>query len=130
DAYVSGLGRIPRRLKRGDNIRALRNLVETVERLLNERKKEIAQDPPIEPAILVKDEIEKQVPAIKDILSPTPVTSQLSGLRVKLDYDKYHEEIENVVIDGHKLKEIADVRKSHMYDYILIELATESSLVE
>ena len=79
-------------------------MVETVERLLNERKKEIAQDPPIEPAILVKDEIEKQVPAIKDILSPTPVTSQLSGLRVKLDYDKYHEEIENVVIDGHKLK--------------------------
>ena len=130
DAYVSGLGRIPRRLKRGDNIRALRNLVETVERLLNERKNEIAQDPPIEPAILVKDEIEKQVPAIKDILSPTPVTSQLSGLRVKLDYDKYHEEIENVVIDGHKLKEIAEVRKSHMYDYILIELATESSLVE
>ena len=34
DAYVPGLGRIPRRLKRGENIRALKKLVETVEDLL------------------------------------------------------------------------------------------------
>ncbi|MBO5966423.1 MAG: methanogenesis marker 7 protein, partial [Methanobrevibacter sp.] len=92
DAYVPGLGRIPRRLKRGENIRALKKLVETVEDLLDKRKKELAQDPPIAPSILVKNEIETQVPAIKEVISPTPVTSQLSGLRVKLDYDKYHEE--------------------------------------
>ena len=130
DAYVPGLGRIPRRLKRGENIRALKKLVETVETLLAERKKELAQDPPIAPSIVVKDQIEKQVPAIKEVISPTPVTSQLSGLRVKLDYDKYHEEIENVVIGDQKLKDIADIRKSHFYDYILVELLTESSLVD
>ena len=130
DAYVSGLGRIPRRLKRGENIRALKNLVETVEDLLEKRKKELAQDPPIAPSILVKKEIENQVPAIKEVFSPTPVTLQLSGLRVKLDYDKYHEEIENVVIGEYKLKDIADIKKSHFYDYILVELLTESSLVD
>ncbi|AMK15942.1 methanogenesis marker 7 protein [Methanobrevibacter olleyae] len=130
DAYVSGLGRIPRRLKRGENIRALKKLVETVEDLLEKRKKELAQDPPIAPSILVKNEIESQVPAIKEVISPTPVTSQLSGLRVKLDYDKYHEEIENVMIGEQKLKEIADIKKSHFYDYILVELLTESSLVD
>ena len=130
DAYVPGLGRIPRRLKRGENIRALKKLVETVEDLLAKRKQELAQDPPIAPSILVKNEIETQVPAIKEVISPTPVTSQLSGLRVKLDYDKYHEEIENVVIGDQKLKEIADIRKSHFYDYILVELLTESSLVD
>ena len=130
DAYVPGLGRIPRRLKRGENIRALKKLVETVETLLAELKKELAQDPPIAPSIVVKDQIEKQVPAIKEVISPTPVTSQLSGLRVKLDYDKYHEEIENVMIGDQKLKDIADIRKSHFYDYILVELLTESSLVD
>ena len=124
DAYVPGLGRIPRRLKRGENIRALKKLVETVEDLLEKRKKELAQDPPIAPSILVKSEIETQVP------SPTPVTSQLCGLRVKLDYDKYHEEIENVVIGDQKLKDIAEIKKSHFYDYILVELLTESSLVD
>ena len=130
DAYVPGLGRIPRRLKRGENIRALKKLVETVEDLLEKRKKELAQDPPIAPSILVKSEIETQVPAIKEVISPTPVTSQLCGLRVKLDYDKYHEEIENVIIGDHKLKDIAEIKKSHFYDYILVELLTESSLVD
>ncbi len=130
DAYVPGLGRIPRRLKRGENIRALKQLVQTVEDLLEKRKKELAQDPPIAPSILVKNEIENQVPAIKEVLSPTPITSQLSGLRVKLDYDKYHEVIENVVIGENKLKDIADIKKSHFYDYILVELLTESSLVD
>lgn len=130
DAYVPGLGRIPRRLKRGENIRALKQLVQTVEDLLEKRKKELAQDPPIAPSILVKNEIENQVPVIKEVLSPTPITSQLSGLRVKLDYDKYHEVIENVVIGENKLKDIADIKKSHFYDYILVELLTESSLVD
>ena len=130
DAYVPGLGRIPRRLKRGENIRALKHLVQTVEDLLEKRKKELAQDPPIVPSILAKIEIENQVPAIKEVFSPTPVTSQLSGLRVKLDYDKYHEEIENVVVGDYKLNDIADIKKSHFYDYILVELLTESSLVD
>lgn len=129
DAYVSGLGRIPRRLKRGENIRALKELVATVEDLLEKRKKEIAQDPPIVPSILVKNEIESQVPAIKKVISPTPITAQLDGLRVKLNYDDYHEEIENVVIGDKKLSEIADISKSRMYDYILVELLNESSLL-
>lgn len=129
DAYVAGLGRIPRRLKRGENIRALKDLVATVEDLLEKRKKEIAQDPPIVPSILVKNEIESQVPAIKEVISPTPVTSQLDGLRVKLDYDKYHEEIENVVIGDKKLSEISEITKSRMYNYILVKLLNESSLI-
>lgn len=129
DAYVAGLGRIPRRLKRGENIRALKDLIATVEDLLEKRKKEIAQDPPIVPSILVKNEIESQVPAIKEVISPTPVTSQLDGLRVKLDYDKYHEEIENVIIGDKKLSEISEITKSRMYNYILVKLLNESSLI-
>ncbi len=39
DAYVGGLGRIPRRLKRGPDIRALNNLVDTIETILNNKKK-------------------------------------------------------------------------------------------
>ncbi len=38
DAYVGGLGRIPRRLKRGPDIRALNNLVDTIETILNNKK--------------------------------------------------------------------------------------------
>ena len=130
DAYVGDLGRIPRRLRRGPDVRALDRLVETTERILNERKREMVLDPPLVPSIVVKNAIENQVREIKDVISPTPVTSQLDGVRVKLNYDKYADAIANVVIDGKKLSELAEIKKSFMYDYILVKINSESSLVE
>ena len=130
DAYVGGLGRIPRRLRRGPDIRALDKLVETIEQLLNDKKREMALDPPLVPPIVVKNAIENQVKEIKDVISPTPVTSQLDGVRVKLNYDKYADVIADVVIDGRKLSKLAEIKKSFMYDYILVKINSESSLVE
>lgn len=129
DAYVSGLGRIPHRLKLGENIRALRSLVEVVEKLLDQKKRDMALDPPLVPSIMVKNQIENQISAIDDLISPAPVTSQLDGLRIKLDYEKYHKEIENVEINDKKLKDIAEIKKSFMHDYILVKLLSESSIV-
>lgn len=130
DAYVGGLGRIPRRLRRGPDVRALDNLVETIERILNERKREMALDAPLVPSIVVKNAIENQVKEVEYAISPAPVTSQLDGVRVKLNYDKYADLIANVDIDGKKLSELAEIKKSHMYDYILVKINSESSLVE
>ena len=130
DAYVGGLGRIPRRLRRGPDIRALDKLVETIEQILSDRKREMALDAPLVPSIVVKNAIENQVSEIKDVISPTPVTSQLDGVRVKLNYDKYADVIADVVIDGKKLSELAEIKKSFMYDYILVKINSESSLVE
>ncbi|MBR3113496.1 MAG: methanogenesis marker 7 protein [Methanobrevibacter sp.] len=130
DAYVGDLGRIPRRLRRGPDVRALDRLVETTERILNDKKREMALDAPLVPSIVVKNAIENQVKEIKDVISPTPVTSQLDGVRVKLNYDKYADVIADVVIDGRKLSELAEIKKSFMYDYILVKINSESSLVE
>ena len=129
DAYVSGLGRIPRRLKRGHDVRALNNLVETIETILNNKKREMTLDSPLVPSIVVKNAIENQVSAIEDIISPAPITVQLDGVRIKLNYDKYHEVIENVVIDDKKLSELAEIKKSFMYDYILVKIHTESFII-
>lgn len=130
DAYVGGLGRIPRRLRRGPEIRALENLVETIEQILNDKKREMALDAPLVPPIVVKNAIENQVDEIKDVISPAPVTSQLDGVRVKLNYDNHADTIANVMIDGKKLSELAEIKKSFMYDYILVKINSESSLVE
>ena len=51
-------------------------------------------------------------------------------MRVKLNYDEYADVIANVVIDGKKLSELAEIKKSFMYDYILVKINSESSLVE
>lgn len=128
-AYVSGLGRIPRRLKRGENIRALRNLVDVVEGILNDRRYEISQDPPIVPPILVKNEIENQILAIQETYSPAPVVSQLDGVRVKLDYNKYKDEIGKVKVDDYILEDVSEIKKSMMYDYTLVKMLPESSIL-
>ena len=130
DAYVGGLGRIPRRLRRGPDVRALDTLVETIEGILNDKKREMTLDAPLVPSIVVKNAIENQVDEIKDVISPTPVTSQLDGVRVKLNYDKYADKIADVIIDGKKLSEISEIKKSKMYDYILVKINSESSIVE
>ena len=111
DAYVGGLGRIPRRLRRGPDVRALDKLVETCEKILNDKKREMALDPPLVPSIVVKNAIENQVREIKDVFSPAPVTSQLDGVRVKLNYDDYADVISNVIIDDKKLSELAEIKK-------------------
>ncbi len=129
DAYVGGLGRIPRRLKRGENIRALKQLVTVIEGIFDAKRREILDDPPIVPSILVKSEIENQVPAIKEVYSPLPVVSQLMGVRVKLKYDDYHEEIEDVMVSGYRLGDISEVKKSKMYDYTLVKLLSETSII-
>jgi putative methanogenesis marker protein 7 len=129
EAYVSGLGRIPRRLKRGEDIRALKKLVNVVETILDNRRRDMSHDPPLVPSILVKTEIENQVPAIQEIYSPTPVTSQLDGIRVKLNYDEYHEEISRVKIGNYMLGDIAEIKLSKMYDYTLVKLLPETSII-
>lgn len=129
DAYVSGLGRIPRRLKRGENIRALKNLVEVIETIFDEKRREILLDPPIVPSVLVKREIENQVEAIAEVYSPLPVVSQLMGVRVKLDYDEYHQEIEDVMVSDQRLGDISEVVKSKMYGYTLVRLLSETSII-
>ncbi|WP_308571701.1 methanogenesis marker 7 protein [uncultured Methanobacterium sp.] len=128
-AYVSGLGRIPRRLKRGENIRALRNLVEVVEDILDTRRKEMMDDPPIVPSILVKTEIENQVKAVEEIYSPAPIVSQLDGVRVKLNYDEHKDEIAEVKVDEYRLGDVSEIKKSKMYNYILVKLLPESSII-
>jgi len=130
DAYVENLGRIPRRLRRGNDIRALKKLAKIVEEVLNNKKRELINDPPLVPSIVVKNAIENQVPAIKDSISPAPVTGQLDGVRVKIDYDTYHKDIENVVVDNKKLADIADIKKSLMYNHILVKIHNESSIVD
>ena len=90
----------------------------------------MALDAPLVPSIVVKNAIENQVEEIKNVFSPAPITSQLDGVRVKLKYDDYADVIANVEIDSKKLSEIAEIKKSFMYDYILVKINSESSLVE
>jgi methyl coenzyme M reductase subunit C-like uncharacterized protein (methanogenesis marker protein 7) len=78
---------------------------------------------------LVKTEIENQIPAVKEIYSPAPIVSQLDGVRVKLDYDQYKDQIAEVKVDDYRLGDVSEIKKSKMYDYILVKLLPETSTI-
>jgi len=129
NAYVAGFGRIPRRLKRGENIRALRKLVEKSEEIISKQKEDLNDDPLIVSPVIVKIALERKLPEVEHINAPMALVSQLDGVRVKLPYDEFNEEIAEVEVEGYRLGDIAEIKKSKMYDHTLVKILPESSLL-
>ncbi len=126
--YVGNLGRRSHRLRHSEERQALKKMVDEITRLINRKREELSYDPPVIPPVVLKDELEKKVDEVYNILSPMPIVTQLDGLRVKLDYDEYHEKIENVQIGKRLLKDIAYITKSEMKNYILIKIKPTSEV--
>jgi putative methanogenesis marker protein 7 len=123
DGYVGNVGRFMRRTKEADEIDKLDEVIAEITRVLEKRREEIAKDPlSVSPARLM-GLIREQVPEILDVTSPTPLTVQIAGLRVKLPYDTFAEKVKRVGIeDGITLGDVAEVLPSRMRDYILVKV--------
>ncbi len=127
DAYVGGLGRIAHRLRGENELGALDKLAEVAGTILDEIRLDISKDPlTTHPARIMK-EIKEQIPEIGKCLSPSPITLQLTGARVKLPYSRCKEVFENITFEeGVKLGEIATVLPSRVRDYMLIRILPKS----
>ena len=105
------------------DIARLDAVIEEVERVVSERRKELALDPlSVTPARLQMI-LQQEIPEIEDILAPAPVAVQLNGLRLKLSYPEYADRIRSLVIeDGITVGDVCDVLPSRMRDYVLIRI--------
>ncbi|MDD4136983.1 MAG: methanogenesis marker 7 protein [Methanoregula sp.] len=123
EGYVGNVGRFMRRTKEADQLGKLDEIVEEITRVLEKKRDEIAKDPlSVSPARLM-GLINEKIPEILDVTSPTPLTVQMAGLRVKLPYDSFAERLRNIEIeDGITLGEVAEVLPSRMRDYILVRI--------
>lgn len=121
--YVGNVGRFMRRTKEADQLDKLDEIVAEITRVVEKKRDDIAKDPlSVSPARLM-DLIREKVPAIFDVTSPTPLTVQMRGLRVKLPYDTFASELRKIEIeDGIKLGDVAEVVPSRMRDYILVKI--------
>ncbi len=123
DGYVGNVGRFMHRTKESEELTKLDEIVTEITRVLEKRREELAKDPlSVSPARLM-DVIRERVPAILDVTSPTPLTVQMSGLRVKLPYDPFAEVLRKTEIeDGITIGDIADIEPSRMRDYIILKV--------
>jgi putative methanogenesis marker protein 7 len=123
EGYVGNVGRFMRRTKEADQLDKLDEVVMEITRVVEKKRDEIAKDPlSVAPARLM-DLIREKVPAIHEVTSPTPLTVQMRGLRVKLPYDTFAPDLRKIEIeDGIKLGDVAGIVPSRMRDYILVKI--------
>jgi putative methanogenesis marker protein 7 len=123
DGYVGNVGRFMRRTKEADQLDKLDEVVAEITRVLEKKREDIAKDQlSVSPARLM-DLIREKVPAILDVTSPTPLTVQMTGLRVKLPYDTFAGDLRKIEIeDGITLGDVAEILPSRMRDYILVRV--------
>ena len=123
DGYVGNVGRFMHRTKESEELTKLDEIIAEVTRVLGKRREEIAKDPlSVAPARLM-DVIKEKVPAIHEVTSPTPLTVQMAGLRVKLPYDTFAGVLKATEIeDGITIGDIADIGPSRMRDYIILRV--------
>ena len=128
DGYVGNVGRFMHRTKESDELAKLDEIIAEITRVLERKREEIAKDPlSVSPARLM-DVIREQVPAIHEVTSPTPLTVQMAGLRVKLPYDMYAHVLKKTVIeDGITIGDVSEIVPSRMRDYILVKILPFSS---
>ncbi len=123
EGYVGGVGRFMRRTKEADQLDKLDEIITEITRVLEKKREDVSKDPlSVDPARLM-NLIKERVPAILEVTSPTPLTVQMAGLRVKLPYDAFAPELRSMEIeDGITLGDVAEVEPSRMRDYILVKV--------
>jgi putative methanogenesis marker protein 7 len=123
EGYVGNVGRFMHRTKESEELAKMDEIIAEITKVLDTKRVSIAKDPiSISPARLM-DLIKEHVPEIHDVTSPTPLTVQMNGLRVKLPYDTFAGQIRSIEIeDGVKIGDVSDLNPSRMRDYILIKI--------
>jgi len=121
--YVGHVGRFMRRTKESDQLEKLDEIIAEITRVVTRTRVKIAKDPlSVSPARLM-DLIREKIPDIELVTSPTPLTVQMRGLRVKLPYDRYAAPIRGIEIeDGITVGDVAEAVPSRMRDYILVKI--------
>lgn len=128
DAIVSGIGRKASRMRDPDERKKLEECADKVQEILSEKKKGLEEDPPFVHPTEIKALLENFEP-IDMCLRPAPLVMHLDGLRAKISYDEYHEQIENMTVYGRRLGDVCVITPSKINDSsMLIRIKTRSQV--
>lgn len=128
DAIISGVGRKASRMRSVDERAKLDEIVDAMERILRDKKRSLEEDPLYVHPAEIKQILEGYEP-IDMCLRPAPMVLHLDGLRIKIPYAEHREHLENVMVYGRRLGEIADISPSKIDDSsIVVRIKTRSQV--
>ena len=128
DAIVWGIGRKAARMREPEDRKKLEEVGDRVDDVLDEKKKALEEDPPFVHPSEIKALLENFEP-IDMCLRPAPLVMHLDGLRAKISYDEYHEQIENMEVYGRRLGDVCVITPSKINDSsMVIRIKTRSQV--
>lgn len=127
EAVVCGVGRKVERMRREDEIHKLDEVAQSVEEVIRSKRRELDEDPLFVHPAEVKDRI-SELEAVQRSLRPAPVVLHLDGLRVKIPYAEWKEQIAAVEVYGRRLGDIAHLSDSRLGGSTLIRIKTRSEV--
>ena len=119
DAIISGVGRKASRMRSVDERAKLDEIVDAMEGILKDKKRSLEEDPLYVHPAEIKQILEGYEP-IDMCLRPAPMVLHLDGLRIKIPYAEHREHLENVMVYGRRLGEIADISPSKIDDSSIV----------
>lgn len=115
-------------MREPEDRKKLEEVGDRVDDVLDEKKKALEEDPPFVHPSEIKALLENFEP-IDMCLRPAPLVMHLDGLRAKISYDEYHEQIENMEVYGRRLGDVCVITPSKINDSsMLIRIKTRSQV--
>ncbi len=121
ESLVCGVGRKVERMRREEEITKLDEIADAVDHMVRDRRRELDEDPLFVHPAEVKDRISELEP-VQASLRPAPVVLHLDGLRVKIPYEQYKNQLAAVEVYGHRLGDIATISSSRLGGSTLIKI--------
>ena len=126
EAIIPGVGRKSMRMRTPPERDKLVEIADAMETVLTDKRRSLEEDPLFVHPAEVKQILEGYEP-INMCLRPAPMVLHLDGLRIKIPYAEHREYLENVVVYGRRLGEVADISPSKIDDSsVLVRIKTRS----
>jgi len=95
--------------------------------VIKDKRRVLEEDPLFVHPAEVKDRIAELEP-VQRSLRPAPIVLHLDGLRVKIPYREWKDQIAAVEVYGHRLGDIAQISDSRLGGSTLIKIKTRSEV--
>ena len=122
--YVGGIGRRTDRMRRKDDFELLERMALELEAVVDERRREVEEDPLAASPLFIKELIEMVMPPKAG--EEFSLIIQLDGLRLNVEEEDVAA-LKDIKIGKRKLSEICDLKKS-LYKGYLLKVKTEAEV--
>ncbi|MDD1767858.1 MAG: methanogenesis marker 7 protein [Methanomassiliicoccales archaeon] len=127
EALVTGVCRKVERMRRAEEIAKLEEIAEALGKIVEVRRRRVDEDPLFVHPAEMKQRIES-LEAVQKSLRPAPIVLHLDGLRVKIPFEEWKDQLAGIDIFGHRLGDVSRISGARIGGSTIIKILTKSEV--